>query len=128
MPIQSCNPADRGATFNAAAMELPIGNGHVLAEYRYTWDGISVWPACDGPLTLLHVRNTSSQVAYALCPGKKKGDLWVEIPAGTDTNIGAGQRNQLGLENASDIAGVGISATPDGSPSNLQAKGTNRST
>jgi hypothetical protein len=116
VPVQSCNPADRGHTYNSVAMELPIADGRVLAECRADWDGVSQWPDCDGPVFHLRVRNTASVVAYALEPGKKKGEKWVEIPPGTDTLIGPGQRNQLGLENLADVRGVAISANPEGTP------------
>lgn len=108
MPAGTCDPASRGQTFNSVTVE----DGPVLIDCRFGWDGVSVRPSCDGPVTFLRVRNTGAVSWYARLPNKKKGNPWVEIPPGTDTQLSAGQRNQLGLQNYSDVAGVGLGPTP----------------
>jgi len=92
-------------------MEVPStnGTGSVLIDIRYGWDGTSVRPNCDGPVSYIRTRNTSNMIAWALLPNKKKGAAWVQIDPGTDTTItAAGQLNNLGLSNQSDVQAVGI--------------------
>lgn len=108
----NCNPASRGAAFNAFALEIPLPDrsGSVLADCHYTWDGVSVWPSCDGPVIFLRTRNTGTSPAWALLPDKKKPPLWVQIDPGTDVTVtSAGQLANLGLSNASDVQTVRLS-------------------
>jgi hypothetical protein len=114
MPIGTCDPASRGEQWNVMEMQVPIGDGVVRIWCQYGWDGVSQRPDCDGPLNALRVSNTGTASAYARLPGKRRGDPWVEIPAGTDTSINAGQRFQLGLENRADLAEVTLAAAPGG--------------
>lgn len=108
MGIGTCDPASRGQSFN----ELAQQDGPIFFVCRFGWDLVSERPNCDGPISFLQVKNTGAVTWYAHLPNKKKGDPWVEIPPGTDTTINAGTRNQLGLENYSDVAGVGLGPTP----------------
>lgn len=108
----NCDPASRGATFNEFELQIPLpnGSGFVNADVRYTWDGVSVWPACDGPVTFLRTRNTGTQTAWALLPDKKHAPLWVQIDPGTDVTVTShGQLNTLGLANATDVESVRLS-------------------
>lgn len=83
------------------------GSGHILIEVRYTHDGVSVRPNCDGPITRLRTRNTSGQTAWALLPNKRKAPKWVQIDPGTDVTIAnQGALNQIGIETFSDAANV----------------------
>lgn len=113
MPIGTCDPASRGETFNEFTIEVrsPNGSGSVLVDVRFDWDGVSTKATgCDGPITLLHTRNTSDMPAWALLPDKKKGSGWVQIDPGTDLPISSqGTLNNLGLSNASDAISVRIS-------------------
>lgn len=115
MPIGTCDPVTRGQTFNEFDIHRNVeGVGVVRARGEYGWNNVSTKETgCDGPLNSLRVSNFGSVSAYVLLPNKKKGDKWVEIPPGTnDEAISAGQRNQLGVENYSDVVGVTLSATP----------------
>ena len=110
MPNGTCDPATRGDAFNI--MELAAGsNASVVVTVRYGWNGTSVKPNCDGPVKDLRVRNTGAATHWALLPAKKNGDLWVAIPAGTDSTISSpGQLANLGLSNYSDVAGVQVTS------------------
>lgn len=89
---------------------LPNGSGFVNATCRYNHDGVSVWPACNGPVTFLRTRNTGTQTAWALLPDKKKPPLWIQLDPGTDVTVtAAGQLNNLGLSNALDVRSVTLS-------------------
>lgn len=111
MPIGTCDPATRGATYNELTIERPAPNssGSVLAEVHYTWDGTSVRPNCNGPVIFIRTRNTSNMPAWANLPAKKRGSTWIQIDPGTDvTTTSAGQINNLGLSTAADIAFVDV--------------------
>lgn len=112
MPIGTCDPATRGQAFNAVTIERPAPNlsGSVLADVHYTWDGISVRETgCNGPITFIRVRNTSTMTAWADLPNKKQGNKWIQIDPGTDvTTTSQGQLNNLGLVNFADAAGVNV--------------------
>jgi hypothetical protein len=88
---------------------LPDFSGKVLCDVQYTWDGTSVWPQCDGPITSLHTRNTGDMPAWAMLPDKRNGDPWIKIDPGTDvTTTAKGQLNNLGIVNASDAIRVDV--------------------
>jgi hypothetical protein len=94
----------------ALEIRLPDGSGSVLAECHYTWNGTGVWPDCNGPVNFLRTRNTGDQTAWAMLPDKKKQPLWIQLDPGTDVTVtAAGQLNNLGLSNASDVRSVTLS-------------------
>lgn len=114
MPIGTCDPASRGESSTLFDLHRNVeGVGVVRIRGDYGWDGVSTkLTGCDGPLNSLRISNAGVVSSYALLPNKRKGDKWVEIPAGTnDVAISAGQRNNLGVENYSDVAGVTLSAS-----------------
>lgn len=117
MPTGTCDPATRGDAFNAVTLELPLPNqsGSVLVDIRFGWDGVSVRPDCDGPVSRIRTRNNGTQTAWALLPGKKKGNPWVRIDPGDDLIVTAqAQLNNLGLTNYTDVAGVDLVFTNPG--------------
>lgn len=107
----TCDPATRGDTYNQITIEepLPNGSGSVLVDVHFGWDGTSVRPNCDGPVSYLRTRNTGSVSAWAWLPGKKKGATWVQIDPGADVTVTAqGQLNNLGLTSFTDVQEVGF--------------------
>lgn len=117
MPLYTCDLQPLGLT-PEFAMEIPAPNysGSVLVDCMFDWDGLSVWPDCNGPVTLLRVRNTSNVTAWALLPDKKKGSPWVQGNPGTDLTItqatkGQSSLSSLGLTNALDVKTVTITFT-----------------
>jgi len=114
MPIGTCDPASRGDAYNSVTLETPLPNfsGSVLIDCRYGWDGVSVRPDCNGPVSYLRTRNTGNVPAWALLPNKKKAPLWVKVDPGTDVVItAAGTLKNLGLEAYADVAGLGFQFT-----------------
>lgn len=113
--LRTCDTAPiTGTTDKSFALEIPNPDysGSVLADVHYVWDGVSVWPNCDGPVTSLRTRNTGDTTGWALLPDKKKAPLWMQINPGTDVTITAkGQLANLGLSNASDVQSVTITYT-----------------
>ncbi len=114
MPIGTCDPATRGQAYNAVTLEKPApnGSGSVLIDIHFGWDGVSVRPNCNGPVSYLRARNTSNMSAWALLPMKKRGSKWVQADPGTDvTTTAAGQLSNLGLSSYQDVLGVDITFT-----------------
>lgn len=97
-------------------MELFPGVGAVVGIYAtYTWDGVSQYPACDGPVSSVRVVNTSATASgYVKVPNRRRGNKWIDIPPGTDQTISGGQLNSYGIETAADLEGIGFSLAPDG--------------
>jgi hypothetical protein len=111
MPLGTCDPASRGDAFNQSTQEVPLpdGSGSVLIDCRFGWDGTSVRPNCDGPVSSVRTRNTGTSTAWALLPNKKRAPLWVQVDPGTDVTITQkGTLSNLGLSNYVDVQGVGF--------------------
>ena len=105
---RSCDPST-GQTYRFFSLEqrLPDDSGSVLTEVHFTWDGVSIWPQCDGPVIFLRTRNTGTSPAWAMLPDKKKPPLWVKLDPGTDVTVTQkGTLNNLGLSNALDVVAV----------------------
>lgn len=112
MPLFTCDLATHGGNEFALELPLPDRTGYVLIDCAFTWDGLSIWPDCNGPVTSLRTRNTGTSTAWALLPDKKKGNLWVQLDPGTDVTITQkGTLSNLGLSNALDVKSVRFSYT-----------------
>jgi hypothetical protein len=111
VPTGTCASLDN--PYLAITYEKPApGGGSVLIDCHFHHDGVSVRPNCDGPVIFLRVRNNSTVTAWALLPNKKQGNKWLQGDPGTDvTTTNSGQLANLGLSNASDVAGVRITFT-----------------
>jgi hypothetical protein len=109
----NCDPASRGETQNEFEIDVPIQGqpgAYMAVECHFTWDGVSVWPFCDGPVIYLRTSNTSVVTVWALLPDKKRGDPWVAIPPGTTTITRKQDLSTLGLSNATDVQRVTLTA------------------
>lgn len=105
---RTCDPVARGIPFNTMA----ISKKRATVEIRFGWDGTSVPPDCDGPVTYLRVTNTASSPRYVWLPEKKKGDKHIVIPPGADITMTPEQLADEGLTLFQDCAGVGLGDTP----------------
>jgi hypothetical protein len=86
--------------------EMYRGNGAVHILVRWSWDNVSVYPACDGPIQDVFVENTGVETWRCLLPNKKRGNPWVDIPAGFSDTITGNRLNQAGLTTRSDVLGI----------------------
>jgi hypothetical protein len=108
MPTRTCNPADWGATWAVGR----LGIGPILLEWEAGWDGVSVWPECNGPLHSLHVLNTSTtDTWYAHFKGKRGQPKVIDIPPSTDRTFNQGQLGSRGFQDASDLGDLQILPT-----------------
>lgn len=108
----TCDPATRGMAYN----EVQQDQGPVVIYARFTWDGVSVMPDCDGPIILLRGTNMSAtETWYVHFQGRKGTWRTVTLTPGISLQVtSSGQLRQLGLPDASDLAGLYItqSSTP----------------
>lgn len=90
--IQSCDPAAHGRTYNTLFLLIE----DVSIEVRWTWDGVSVYPDCDGPLVdggtgadrwAVRVTNTSAGMTHFANTIDKNGTprTWSIAPGQTAT-------------------------------------------
>lgn len=112
MPIGTCDPATRGETWNA--WTYSIDNNACWAHVRWTWDGTSVMPNCNGPVLDIRVVNTSGLTYYCNLPNKTRGRTNMEIPPGTDETLSGNWLRQNGLETYQETLGPTISLIPFG--------------
>lgn len=112
MPEGTCDPATRGAAYN----EMIQMEGPVTIYARYGWDGVSVKPDCDGPVSLIRGTNASTtETWYVHFKGRKGTWRAVPLAPGETREVTANnQLRQLGLADASDLEGIYItrSQTP----------------
>jgi hypothetical protein len=93
-----------------------VGNGAVVVDAKYGWDGVSVFPDCDGPLLGAHVTNvTPDQTWYAVFPRPRRPKappIVITITPGFDTTYTAQQLAAVGLATITDLAAFDITQTP----------------
>jgi hypothetical protein len=99
----NCLPSP-GEQFNTEDMYR--GNGDVHAVVYWGWDGTSVYPDCDGPIDHINVSNTGTGTWRCLLPNKKRGNPWIDIPAGFSDSISGNRLSQLGLTVRTDVLGL----------------------
>jgi hypothetical protein len=101
MPASNC---DSSRPYTVAYFNHPLP---VVGQW--TWDGVSVPPNCNGPITSLHVVNQSPTDTYrALLPNARRGQGFVDMPPGTDQTVTGGQLRTAGLDTIQDLAAVNL--------------------
>jgi hypothetical protein len=93
---------------------LTKGNGTVTVDVRWTWDGVSVWPECDGPVVQVHYTNTGTETWYAHLPRKTRGVTDVAITPGEDQVVSGNALRQAGLDTLGTILGLTLNQSPTG--------------
>jgi hypothetical protein len=104
----SCDPSPE--LFNEVT--LTKGNGTVTVDVRWTWDGVSIYPNCAGPVIQVHYTNTGQQTWYAHLPRKTRGVTTVEILPGADQVVSGAALATAGLDTLASIQGLTLSLTP----------------
>lgn len=105
----SCNPAPDPYH----VVQYSKGNGEVFVEVGYGWDGVSVFPACKGPLVGARVSNTSAVTTwYAVFTRPRGGVRVIEFPPGTQRTYTATQLSAVGLDTREDIDAFQLTRTP----------------
>lgn len=106
MPKGVCDPSPE--PYNE--MGLSVLNGQVSIVVRWTWDGVSVYPDCDGPITEVVVTNTTAQdVTFNVPFARKANGRTYTLPASQTVTISSpGQLRQLGYETITDTENLTI--------------------
>lgn len=111
----NCNPAP--ASFNEQTQVK--GNGAILVEARYGWDGVSVFPDCDGPLIRVRVTNTTqNQTWYAVFPRPRRPQappIVITFAPGFQQIYSPAQLSAVGLDTINDLSDYDLTQTnPNG--------------
>jgi hypothetical protein len=109
VPTGTCDPATRGATFNE--FEVAWFNGAVVMKGRFGWDGTSVRPNCDGPLTQLTGINTTGNTYWAWFLSKSGVARSIQMGPGFNQTITNPQLRNQGFNNRSDCDGITVTDT-----------------
>lgn len=104
----SCDPAP--AQFNTQSMTK--ANGAVTIDVRYGWDGVSVWPDCQGPIISIRVTNTGTETWYAHLTGRRGQPRTIAIDPGTDRIISGAQLATVGITTLDDLAELTLTRIP----------------
>ena len=104
----SCDPAPE--PYNV--MEMSEGGGDMLVRILWSWDGISVWPQCAGPIVSGRIWNTGTRTWYAHFIGRRGQPRTIAIPPGTDVTRDATWLAQRGIQTLADLDGFLINDTP----------------
>ena len=83
---------------------LAVADGQVRITVRWEWDGVSVYPACDGPIKSIRLQNLTGNEFVATLPNARRaGGRAQTIAPFADVTISAkGTLKSLGLESYSD--------------------------
>lgn len=103
MPKGSCDPGP--GLLNETV--LSKANGRCTITVRWSWDGVSVWPGCDGPIVDVTFRNTSPHAWLATFPAGRATRTRA-VPAGMDRVFSGAILTTIGLVNISDASGLGM--------------------
>lgn len=109
-PIPNCASTQDGP-FRVISDEVAFPDGGTCGIYtRYTWDGVSQYPTCNGPIDQVRVVNTSATYSGKITlPARRRGTTTIIVDPGTDQTVRGGQLNSFGIETASDMDRVGLS-------------------
>lgn len=107
---QTCSATQDGP-YRLILMQVWFPDGAECSiRVRYTWDGTSTWPTCDGPVQDVRVLNTSATYSGLIrLPNRRRGTTSIVVSPGTDQLVSGGQLNSFGIELASDTEGIGLS-------------------
>jgi len=110
MPGGTCDPASRGLDHD----EFVQMKGPVTVYGEYGWDGVSVRPDCNGPVSLLRATNTSTEDTwYAHFQGRNLSWSTLTLLPETVREItDPVELEQLGMANSADLEGLNISQSP----------------
>lgn len=115
MPKGNCNPAPDA--YNQQV--LALGNGAIQVDAHYGWDGVSVFPDCNGPLLSAHVTNaTVDQTWYAVFPRPRRPKappIVITMGPGFDQTYTQQQLSSVGLDTIQDLQDFTLTQTnPNG--------------
>lgn len=100
----SCDPTP--ATVNH--LQFDVADGQVAIDVTWAWDGISIWPDCDGPVQSIQVKNLGTTPYTLQIPNGRKAKTVTLTPGFNQTYTSAGQFKQFGVETYRDLLDVDL--------------------
>lgn len=85
-----------------------LGDSEIVVTVRYGWDGVSLFPDCDGPIQDVRLQNVGTRTRTLSIPAGRKLKSRDILP-GTDVTFTGAQLAQIGLETAADLADMTLS-------------------
>jgi hypothetical protein len=120
--LQTCDQTARGLPYNTLGLFEDLdGVGGVQILVRWTWDHVSVWPVCDGPLAngsgaagkwAVQAVNTGTVPAYLHTTKKDGSPITYTLVPGQTANITVAQAANNGYAVLSDFGNLTLTATP----------------
>lgn len=110
MPKGTCDHTLDPNGFNT--LRLTKANGDVMLEVRWEWDGVSVWPECDGPVIRARASNTGTQTWYAHVPRARGGTRTIEIAPGDVKTWTGAQLATVGLDTLTALTDFTLNTSP----------------
>lgn len=106
MPKGICDPSPE--PYNT--LSLAVADGRVVAEIRWEWDGVSVYPDCDGPVIYVRIRNLSADTFEVLLPNARRpsGRIVTIGPGYDQTMTAPGALKNAGLETIRDVDSLNL--------------------
>lgn len=118
MPIGTCDPASRGATWNEGEQDFgapdpATGRALGILTYRYGWDGVSTRETgCVGPLNRVTVLNGNPETWYAHFQGRRGQWRRIDMAPGFSRTYNQSQLRNAGFEDNTDLENLTISTDP----------------
>jgi hypothetical protein len=105
----SCDPSPQQYNVLDEAWE----NGAVVATVTWSWDGVSVFPDCDGPVVSVRIVNLTGETFYVHFPRKARGVTYVALDPHSDQTVPAGNTlRQMGLDTYKACLGARVDRDP----------------
>lgn len=101
VPKGVCDPAPE--EYNT--LYLGVLDDRVAVTVLWSWDGVSVYPDCDGPIVSVRVQNLTDAAVSALLPNARKqaGRVYTLQPGADITITSPGTLKNLGYETIRDM-------------------------
>lgn len=100
----SCDPSPE--PFNI--IEYADNNGLVVITVRWSWDGVSVYPDCDGPIQDITAVNNGTVPWTIQAPSLRNGKTGrtFSLNPGQTVTVSGNKLSQAGLSLASDVGEI----------------------
>lgn len=120
--LQTCDQTARGLAYNTTSLSSTLPDGTVVTfTIRWTWDGSSVWPDCDGPLAngsgsgnrwAVQATNTGTVPIYLHTVRRNGSPAVYTLPAGQTATATAAQAAANGFASYADFGDMTLTLAP----------------
>lgn len=101
MPHGTCDPSPNAFHTTVLAKD----NARVIFTVRWSWDGVSIYPDCAGPIQDVRLQNKGPNLWRLSLPNSQFLKTR-DVPPGTDRTFSGAQLAGIGLITVADIEGV----------------------